>query len=42
MIIPDTNVTFEVTMPDSSPSVLAWLNRQAEDALYLTTTVSIA
>lgn len=41
MIILDTNVISEVTKPDSSPSVLAWLDRQAEDALYLTT-VTIA
>lgn len=41
MIILDTNVVSEVTKPDSSPSVLAWLDRQAEDALYLTT-VTIA
>ena len=33
MIILDTNVVSEVTKPDSSPSVLAWLDRQAEDAL---------
>ncbi|MDE0694811.1 MAG: type II toxin-antitoxin system VapC family toxin [Boseongicola sp.] len=37
MIILDTNVISEVTKPDPSPSVLAWLDRQAEDALYLTT-----
>lgn len=41
MIILDTNVISEVTKADSSPSVLAWLDRQAEDALYLTT-VTIA
>ena len=41
MIILDTNVISEITKPDSSPSVLAWLDRQAEDALYLTT-VTIA
>lgn len=33
MIILDTNVISEVTKPDSSPSLLAWLDRQAEDAL---------
>ena len=41
MIILDTNVISEVAKPNSSPSVLAWLDRQAEDALYLTT-VTIA
>lgn len=41
MIILDTNVVAEVMKPDSSPSVLAWLDRQAEDSLYLTT-VTIA
>ncbi|MXX89028.1 MAG: type II toxin-antitoxin system VapC family toxin [Boseongicola sp. SB0677_bin_26] len=41
MIILDTNVISEVTKSDSSPPVLAWLDRQAEDALYLTT-VTIA
>ncbi len=41
MIILDTNVISEVTKSDSSPAVLAWLDRQAEDALYLTT-VTIA
>ena len=41
MIILDTNVISEVAKPNTSPSVLAWLDRQAEDALYLTT-VTIA
>lgn len=41
MIILDTNVISEVMKPNASPSVLAWLDRQAEDALYLTT-VTIA
>ncbi len=41
MIILDTNVISEVAKPNSSPSILAWLDRQAEDALYLTT-VTIA
>ncbi len=41
MIILDTNVISEVAKSNSSPSVLAWLDRQAEDALYLTT-VTIA
>ena len=41
MIILDTNVISEVTKPGPSPSVLAWFDRQAEDALYLTT-VTIA
>lgn len=36
MIILDTNVISEVRKPDASPSVLAWLDRQAADALYLT------
>ncbi|MDE0345937.1 MAG: hypothetical protein OXI66_09175 [Boseongicola sp.] len=36
MYLIDTNVVSEVAKPDPSPSALAWLDRQAEDALYLT------
>ncbi len=39
MIILDTNVISEVAKPDASPNVIAWLNRQSEDALYLTTII---
>jgi predicted nucleic acid-binding protein len=33
----DTNVISELTKPKPSPSVVAWLNRQSRDALYITT-----
>jgi predicted nucleic acid-binding protein len=38
MIILDTNVVSEPMKPDASPAVLAWLDRQAAETLYLTTT----
>jgi predicted nucleic acid-binding protein len=36
MIILDTNVISELTKPKPSPAVVAWLNRQSRDALYIT------
>jgi len=41
MIILDTNVISEVMRPNPSPNVVAWLNKQSKDSLYLTT-VTIA
>ena len=41
MIILDTNVISEVMRPKPSPNVVAWLNKQSKDSLYLTT-VTIA
>ncbi|WP_271895589.1 type II toxin-antitoxin system VapC family toxin [Candidatus Phyllobacterium onerii] len=38
MIILDTNVVSEPMKSDASPAVLAWLDRQAAETLYLTTT----
>lgn len=37
MIIVDTNVLSEPMRADGNPAVAAWLDRQAADALYLTT-----
>lgn len=41
MIILDTNVISEVMRPKPSSNVVAWLNKQSKDSLYLTT-VTIA
>ena len=41
MIVLDTNVVSEVMKPAPDPLVLGWINRQAEDALFVTT-VTIA
>ena len=41
MIILDTNVISEVMRPKTSSNVVAWLNKQSKDSLYLTT-VTIA
>lgn len=41
MIILDTNVVSEPLRPHPDPQVLAWLDRQAHETLYLTT-VSLA
>jgi predicted nucleic acid-binding protein len=38
MIILDTNVVSEPMKPGADPSVVAWLDRQAIDTLYLTAT----
>ncbi len=38
MIVVDTNVVSEPLKPQADPAVLAWLDRQAEQVLYLTTT----
>ncbi len=35
MIILDTNVVFEAMKPSANPAVMAWLNRQAAETLYL-------
>lgn len=37
MIVLDTNVISEVMKPSPDPIVLEWLNRQSEDALFITT-----
>jgi predicted nucleic acid-binding protein len=37
MIVLDTNVLSEPTKPSPSPVVLAWLDAQVFDTLYLTT-----
>jgi predicted nucleic acid-binding protein len=41
MIIVDTNVISETMRPDPNPAVIAWLDAQAEQTLYLST-VSLA
>ncbi len=41
MIILDTNVVSEVMKPDPHPAVLAWLNDQSAETLYLSS-VSVA
>ena len=38
MIILDTNVVSEPMRPNGAPAVLAWLDRQADESLYLTAT----
>lgn len=38
MIILDTNVVSEPMRPNGDPAVLAWLDRQADESLYLTAT----
>lgn len=38
MIILDTNVVSEPMRPNGAPAVLVWLDRQANEALYLTAT----
>lgn len=38
MIILDTNVVSEPMRPNGDPAVLAWLDRQADETLYLTAT----
>ena len=37
MIILDTNVVSEPMRPNANPAVLAWLDQQAADTLFLTT-----
>ncbi|WP_340249655.1 type II toxin-antitoxin system VapC family toxin [Sulfitobacter pontiacus] len=37
MIVLDTNVISEVMKPSPDPVVLEWINRQSEDALFITT-----
>jgi hypothetical protein len=38
MIVLDTNVVSEPMKPNANPAVLTWLDRQAAETLYLTTT----
>lgn len=38
MIVLDTNVVSEPMKPNGNPAVLAWLDRQAAETLYLTAT----
>lgn len=38
MIILDTNVVSEPMKPEGAPAVMAWLDRQSADTLYLTAT----
>lgn len=37
MIVLDTNVISEVMKPSPDPAVMMWINRQSEDALFITT-----
>lgn len=41
MIVLDTNVVSELMRPDPAPAVVAWVDRQAEATLFLTT-ISLA
>jgi predicted nucleic acid-binding protein len=36
MIVLDTNVVSEAMKPEPNPAVLAWLNNQTAETLYLT------
>jgi toxin FitB len=38
MIVVDTNVVSEPIKPEASPAVVAWLDRQVTETLYLTST----